>query len=59
MKKRPGKLVLTKTGKKGRTYNDEGLHFGKVKVYILKEMKLTGEKLLCDPVTLQVIGFID
>jgi hypothetical protein len=59
MKKRPGKIVRTKSGKIGRTYSDEKLHFGKVRVYIMKEYELTGEKLMCDPESLVVVGYID
>jgi len=51
--KKAGRLVETKTGLTGRTYNHEELINGKVRVY-------TGKgKLLCDPNTLKLKGFID
>ena len=50
---RPGKIVRTKTGVIGRTYSDEELVNGKIRVYTDKG------NLLCDPATIKVIGFID
>ena len=51
--KNAGQLVETKTGLAGRTYSHESLINGKVRVY-------TDEgKLLCDPTTLKLKGFID
>ncbi len=67
----PGMLVETKSGKKGRTYNNKPLVYGKVPVYLATEMKETGipglqvcskfsdKGILCDPATLKMIGFID
>lgn len=51
--KRAGMLVETKTGLKGRTYSNEDLVNGKVRVYTEKG------NLLCDPNTLKLKGFID
>lgn len=51
--KNAGRIVITKTGLIGRTYNYEDLVNGKVKVYTDKG------NLLCDPSTLKVTGFID
>lgn len=59
-RKRPGNIVLTSTGKTGRTYHDDKPIEGKVKVYIINdEFNLTGENLLCAPDSLQLRGFID
>lgn len=52
--KRAGMLVETKTGLTGRTYSSEELVGGKVRVYTT-----TGAKMLCDPKTLKLKGFID
>ena len=49
-----GTLVETKSGLIGRTYNNENLINGKVRVHCTD-----GSKLLCDPNTLTVKGFID
>lgn len=56
-----GMLFLTKSGKKVRTYYKDGEAVnGKVKCYVLDDnMQLTGEKILCEPGTMQHIGFID
>jgi hypothetical protein len=51
--KNAGQLVETKTGLVGRTYNHEDLINGKIRVYTDKG------KLLCDPTTLKLKGFID
>lgn len=51
--KNAGHLVETKTGLLGRTYSHESLINGKVRVYTDKG------KLLCDPSTLKLKGFID
>ena len=51
--KKSGQIVETKTGITGRTYNHEILIDGKVRVYSEKG------KLLCNPTTLKVLGFID
>jgi hypothetical protein len=48
-----GRIVITKTGLIGRTYNRDPLINGKQPVYTDKG------KLLCDPGTLTLRGFID
>lgn len=58
--KNPGQLVLTKSGKKGRTYDSKELINGKVPVYLEESEHVYSEKaILCDPKTLKSIGFID
>jgi len=58
--KRAGFIVLTKTGLKGIIYNDEAREGGKNKTYIVDDnLKPTGLKMLCDPMTQQIIGFIN
>lgn len=58
--KREGFIVLTKTGYKGIIYNDEAREGGKNKTYIVDaNLKPTGLKMLCDPMTQQIIGFIN
>jgi hypothetical protein len=52
-----GYLVETKTGKIGRTYHREGYINGKAVVHIEENGKTT--KMLCDPETLKITGFID
>lgn len=60
MKKNPGLIVETKTGKIGRTYKKKGLINGKVPVYVEIGDKLYSETaMLCDPKTLIQKGFID
>ena len=49
-----GALVETKTGLVGRTFNNEKSINGKVCVHCAD-----GQKLLCDPNTLTLKGFID
>lgn len=51
--KNAGRLVETKTGLSGRTYNHEDLINGKIRVYTDKG------KLLCNPATLKLKGYID
>ena len=51
--KNAGQIVETKTGLVGRTFSHEELINGKVRVYTDKG------KLLCDPSTLKLKGFID
>lgn len=61
-KQRTGKgfLVKTKTGKKGRTFHSDVLVNGKQLVYLsLSQKKYNETGMLCDPTTLEVIGFID
>ena len=57
MSKDSGYLVETKTGKKGRTYHRESLVNGKLIVYIEVDDKEI--KMLCDPQTVKITGFID
>jgi hypothetical protein len=69
MKKNSGTIVMTKNGEMGRTYNSKGLVEGKVPVYIATEFFYVGETkfpkvckeqaILCDPLSLETIGFID
>jgi hypothetical protein len=51
--KNSGYLVETKTGLTGRTFHKDGLLKGKVIVHT------TNGKLLCDPASLKIKGFID
>ncbi len=58
--KSPGKLVVTKNGERGRTYNSKGIINGKLPVYLeIDKFKYQETAILCDPTTLQIIGFID
>jgi len=57
MSKNSGYLVETKNGEQGRTYHREGLVNKKMVVHIEKEGK--DLKMLCDPKTVKIIGFID
>jgi hypothetical protein len=58
MSKDSGYLVKTKTGKEGRTFHREGLVNKKTIVHILDE---NGKdvKLLCNPKTIKIIGYVD
>lgn len=49
-----GYLVTTKKGFKGRTYHKDKLIDGKQPVYVENNVKL-----LCDPETLTINGYID
>jgi len=57
MSRDAGYLVKTKTGKEGRTYHRDGRVNGKVVVYVEIEGKEL--KMLCDPKTITVTGYID
>lgn len=57
MTKDAGYLVETKSGKVGRTYHHEGLVNGKVVVHVETDGKIL--KMLCDPKTININGFID
>jgi hypothetical protein len=57
MSKDSGYLVETKTGKKGRTYHKEGLVNKKMVVHINEDGKDT--KMLCNPKTVKIIGYVD
>ena len=57
---RKAKIVQTKSGKKGYVYNDDPIVGEKVKVYVVDgDFVETGEKILCSPENLKVIGFKD
>jgi len=63
-RKRSGNLVQTSSGSKGMIYHDEkpivvdGVK--KMRVYLVgQDFSNTGEKLLCEMSSLQVIGFFD
>lgn len=58
MSKDSGYLVETKTGKEGRTYHREGLVNKKMVVHI-KTDDGKDLKMLCDPQTIKIIGFVD
>lgn len=57
MSKDSGYLVKTKTGKEGRTYHREGLVNKKMVVHV--DINGKDVKMLCDPKTIEIIGFID
>jgi len=57
MSRDAGYLVKTKTGKEGRTYHRDGRVNDKVVVYVEIEGKEI--KMLCDPKTITVTGYID
>lgn len=60
MCKQRAKIVTTKSGKKGFVYNNDLVIEDKVKVHVIDEkFILTGEKLLCTPSNLKVVGFKD
>lgn len=61
-----GYQVITKSGWTGRTYHRVGPVNGKVVVFLIDEdfnpvldEKGQQKKLLCDPATLKIVGFID
>ena len=57
MSKDSGCLVETKTGKQGRTYHREGLVNKKMVVHV--EVDGNDIKMLCDPHSVKIIGYID
>ena len=57
MSKDAGYQVKTKTGKEGRTYHREGLVNKKIIVHIEHDGRTV--KMLCDPDTIEITGFID
>ena len=57
MSKDSGYLIKTKTGKEGRTYHREGLVNKKMVVHVDVDGK--DMKMLCDPKTVELIGFVD
>lgn len=52
-----GYLVETKSGKRGRTYHREGLVNKKTVVHV--EINGKTMKMLCDPKTIKVVGYVD
>lgn len=52
-----GYLVETKTGKQGRTYHRENKINGKIVVYVLVDEREV--KMLCNPETIKIIGYVD
>ena len=58
----PGYIVITKSGKRGRTYHKKGLVNGKLPVYYQKpekEHEYEATAVLCNLNTIKTIGFID
>jgi hypothetical protein len=59
-KNNQGKIVITKDGKRGRTFNTKGLINKKVPVYLeIERFKYSDKAILCEPNSLKIIGFID
>jgi hypothetical protein len=65
-----GKLVETKNGEKGRTFDSKGFINGKIPVYlatVTKTMKdgfeyiseFSESAILCEPSSLKLIGYVD
>lgn len=52
--KRPGYRIETSVGKKGRTYHSDKPVDGRILVYMD-----SGEKIILDPKSFKIIGFID
>lgn len=60
MPKASGYIVVTKTGKVGRTFHYKGEVGGKTPVYLETEPLTYSDKaILCETQSLQVIGYID
>jgi hypothetical protein len=57
MSKKSGYIVKTKSGKEGRTYHAEGLVNKKTIVHVNVDGKEV--KMLCDPKSIEIIGYID
>ena len=65
--KNSGRIVKTKDGKIGRTFDNKQFIDGKVPVYLCAEykhdtaipLKYSDKAILCRPETLKVIGYID
>ena len=57
MSRDAGYIVKTKTGKEGRTYHKDGLVNKKMIVHIEIDGKQV--RMLCDPDTVEITGFID
>ena len=58
MGKNSGYIVQTKTGKNGRTYHKDKLINKKQIVYVEGEAGKT-IKILCDPKSLKIVGYVD
>lgn len=56
---RRGYIVKTKTGRQGITYHDDPLINGKKPVHVTAYCKADPTKILCDPTTLTVTGYVD
>ena len=55
-----GKLVILEDGRRGFIYNELGTHNGKYLVYLIDStFKKTGEKLLCSPESITIVGYFD
>jgi len=59
MSRDSGYLVKTKTGKEGRTFHREGLLNDKLIVHVKVEEEDKEVKMLCDPQTVEIIGYVD
>ena len=57
MSRDAGYQVKTKTNKEGRTYHREGLINKKMVVYVEVDGKTV--KMLCNPKTIEITGYID
>ena len=60
--KKPRRIVMTKDNKVGYVYENEFIEsqgIDKIPVYITENLKPTGEKLLCNPNGLTLMGFLD
>ena len=57
MGKDSGYLVKTKSGLEGRTYHKESLVNKKMVVHVMVNGKAV--KMLCDPKSVDVIGYVD
>jgi len=55
-----GYLVETSDGRKGRTFHSKGLINGKVPVYLeTKPFQYSDKGVLCHPINIKLVGFID
>lgn len=57
--RRRGYLVKTKTGRTGVAYHDDPLVNGKKPVHVEGKTKGDPTKILCDPDTLTITGYVD
>jgi hypothetical protein len=58
MGRNAGCMVETKTGKTGRTYHKENMINRKIIIHIDND-EGKDIKMLCDPKTIKIIGYID